>query len=308
MTLRGRISISDLIIFNALAQASSFADAANMLELPTAKIVRETDRLESELGATLFVRDADTLTLTEAGTALLDEAKPALQEIFSTVNGIRPAGPDSDAELTGTLRIASSTDHAMLLLAPALAQFSQLYPQLHIDLRTGRRSSDVISDETDIAIRISQPQDSPEIGGVKLKELSQYVVASPAYLQKIKQPQVPKDLAGADWISLTRFPSSLSWTFTSPTKETQTIQVQSRIKADTPAALRSMILHGAGISVLDQYSVQNDLDSGQLVRLLDYWTLPTGGIHAVFPAGSNPSKKVRTFVTFYQSYLQLNTP
>src|SRR5690606_9510290 len=104
-----------------------------------------------------------------------------------------------------------------------------LYPQLHIDLRTGRRSSDVISEETDIAIRISRPQDSPEIEGVKLKELLQYVVASPAYLQKIKPPKSPNDLTAADWISLTRFPSFLSWTFTSQTKEAQTIRVQSRI-------------------------------------------------------------------------------
>lgn len=306
MTLRGKISISDLIVFNAVAQACSFTDAASLLDVPAAKVIREIDRLETAQGAPLFARDDNTLALTDAGKILLEEAMPALQEVLESINGARPSGTGPDAELTGTLRIASSTDHATQWLAPALAEFSQLYPQLQIDLRTGGRTSDVIGAETDIAIRISRPQDSVEIGGVKLKELSQYVVASPAYLKKIKPPRAPNDLMTADWVSLATFPTTLTWTFTSKAKKPQTIQVHSRIKADTPAALRSMALHGAGVSVLDQYSAQHDLDSGKLVRLLQDWSLPAGGIHAVFPPGPNPPKKVRVFVTFYQNYLQVN--
>jgi len=62
--------------------------------------------------------------------------------------------------------------------------------------------------------------------------------------------------------------------------------------------LRALIRHGAAISGLDQFSVEADFASGNLVRLLPQWLLPTGGVYAVHPPGRRTPRKVRSFIKF----------
>lgn len=299
MTLPGKIDLNDLIVFNSVVEAGGFTAAAERLGVAPAKISVEIGRLESQLGATLFTRTTRKVTLTEAGEALHAEAWPLLQQLLTAVENIQ----SPQTELTGTLRIASPVDHVVQSLAPALVQFAAAHPKLHVDLRASDRVSDLVEEGIDIAIRMGWLRDS-SMRAIKLGKFSQYVVASPAYLRRVKRPRTPEDLAELDWIALTLLPTPLTWTFTSKEGATQAIQVRSRIKTDSPGALRSIIRHGAGVTVLDQYSAQPDIQSGQLVRLLPDWSLSAGGIYAVFPPGRHVQRKVHAFIAFYQAYLQ----
>jgi len=66
-------------------------------------------------------------------------------------------------------------------------------------------------------------------------------------------------------------------------------------QANNAAAVRAMVLAGAGVAVLPDYLAEEDIRSGRLVVLLAQYRLPQGGIHAVYP-GKQPPAKVRSFI------------
>ena len=299
MALPGQIDLNDLLVFGAVAEAGGFTAAAERLGVASAKVSVEIGRLESRLGTTLFTRTTRKVVLTDAGQALHEQCWPLLQQLLSAVESVHSA----KAELTGTLRIAAPVDYGGQSLAPALVRFAALHPELQVDLRTNDRVTDLVAEGIDIAIRLGWLRDS-SMRAIKLGEFGQYVVASPQYLRRAKRPRTPEDLAGLDWIALTLLPAPLTWKFTSKHGQTRVIQLKSRIKADSSGTLRSMIRHGAGVTVLDQYSAQQDMESGQLIRLLDSWSLPAGGIYAVYPPGRHISRKAHAFLAFYQDYLR----
>jgi DNA-binding transcriptional LysR family regulator len=63
-------------------------------------------------------------------------------------------------------------------------------------------------------------------------------------------------------------------------------------------AVQDLLREGLGVSVLTDYMVREDIGQGRLVRLLPDWSLPSGGIHAVYPASRHVPAKVRVLVDF----------
>ena len=297
MALPGKIDLNDLLVFQAVAEAGGFTAAAARLGVATAKVSVEISRLEAKLGASLFTRTTRRVVMTDAGHTLYADCRPLLASLDEA---IERAGASSD-ELSGTLRLSTTVDHAMLSIAPALAAFARLHPHLTIDLRTSDRVVDLIDEGIDVSIRLGWLRDSSQ-RAARLGEFDQYVVASPGYLARVGAPAAPGDLGGLDWIALILLPTPLTWTFSSASATT-TIHVKSRLRVDSPGALRALLEKEAGISVLDQFNAQVGIDAGRLVRLLPGWSLPRGGIHAVYPPGRQMPAKVRSFIDFYRHYL-----
>jgi DNA-binding transcriptional LysR family regulator len=90
-------------------------------------------KLEAELGISMANRTARRLSLTAEGErfaaqcALLLEQLEALPEAFK----------QRDDQLGGTLRLAAPFGYGRLRIAPLLARFARLHPQVkvHLDLR-----------------------------------------------------------------------------------------------------------------------------------------------------------------------------
>ena len=295
----GHLYLNALLIFDTVVEAGSFTAAAERLGVAKAKVSVQVARLEQQLGTSLFTRTTRRVALTDAGRVLHAECKPLLQGLQDALHAVG----NNDAALSGTLRISTSVDHAMQSLAPAAAEFATLHPALNIDLRSSDRIADLVAEGIDLAIRLGWLRDS-SLRAVQLGEFDQYVVASPAYLRRAGKPKRPEQLAELEWLALTLLQSPLTWRFTAKSGETSTVQVKARIRTDSPGALRAMLRRGAGISVLDQYSAEEDIEAGTLVRVLADWQLPRGGVHAVYPSGRHVPPKVRAFIDFYRAWLQ----
>jgi DNA-binding transcriptional LysR family regulator len=300
MTNLSKIDLNCLTMFDAVVDSGGFTAAADRLGVAKAKVSIQISRLERQLGASLFTRTTRQVSLTDAGRALHSECQPLLRGIQEALARI---GND-EGELIGQLRITTTVSHAMQSLAPALAKFASLHPTLQIDLRTEDRVVDLVSEGIDLSIRLGWLKSSSQ-RATKLGEFEQYIVAAPQYLQKVGRPKKPEDLAAFDWIALTLLPTPNTWKFTSRSNQSRTVHVKARIRVDSPGALLSLINSGAGVSALEQYNAQADLDAGRLVRLLPQWSLPRGGIFAVLPPGRHVSAKVRAFIDFYRDFLKL---
>ncbi|GGY52778.1 LysR family transcriptional regulator [Pseudoduganella albidiflava] len=303
MAIPGHVDLNDLVVFAAVVETGGFSKAALRLGVAPAKVSLEVARLEARLGTALLTRTTRRVVPTVAGQALHEECAPLLRQLRSAVDEVHAAA----ATLTGSLRVTAPTDFGAHFVAPALARFAALHPALAIELQTGDRIADLVGEGIDIAIRMGWLRDST-LRAVKLADFGQYAVAAPSYLARAGTPRTPQELAALDWIALTRLPAPLKWTFAGPGGASETVQMRARIRTDSAGALRALVLDGAGVSILDEYSVRRDLASGALVRLLPGWTLPSGGTFAVFPPGRHVSRRVRAFAEHFQAWLAAGAP
>jgi len=289
--------LNALPVFAAVAEARGFTAAAHQLGVAKAKVSLDIARLEAQLGVTLFSRTTRRVALTEAGQALYAQCIPplrGLQEALGQARGGR--------ELTGQLRISAAVDYAAHTVAPVLAAFAARHPALEIDLRTSDRVADMLKEGIDVALRMGWLRDS-SLRAAKLGEFEQWVVAAPAYLQGAPPIAHPRDLAQHEWVALSLLQSPLTWQFSSAKGQRRSVRVSARLRTDSVGALRGLLQSGCGISVLDEFSAEPALRGGQLVRVLPGWSLPRGGVHAVYPPGRYVPAKVRAFIDFYAAWL-----
>lgn len=297
--MSGQVDLNALLVFDAVVEAGSFTAAADRLGIAKAKVSIQVARLESLLGAVLFARTTRRITLTDAGRALHAECHPLLHGI---TDALARVGAHT-TELSGTLRLCTSVDHAVQSLAAAAARFAEQHPRLQVDLRTSDRVVDLVSEGIDLSIRLGWLRDSSQ-RAVKLGEFEQYLMASPGYVQRAGLPTHPQELSSHAWVALTLLPTPLTWQFTAREGKVHTAHVKTRLRVDSPGALAAMLRQGAGMSVLDQYTAQENIAAGTLVRLLPGWQLPHGGIYAVYPPGRHVSAKVRAFIDYYRGLLR----
>lgn len=293
--------LNSLLVFAAVAETGGFTSAAEQLGVAKAKVSLDVSRLEAQLGISLFSRTTRRVALTDAGQMLHAECIPLLRGVQEALSHVGGGG----AALTGTLRISAAVDHAVQSLSRAVSTFAQLHPQLQIDLRTSDRVADLVKEGIDLAIRIGWLRDS-SLRATQLGEFSQCVVAAPAYLERAGHPKQPEDLARHEWVALSLLPTPLTWKFTSARGGTRTVRMAGRLRTDSSATLRGLLLSGAGVSAMDHFSVAEGLRQGHLVRVLPQWSLPSGGVYAVYPPGRHVPAKVRAFIDFYREFL--NSP
>ena len=292
----GKIGLQRIGVFAAVAHASGFTAAASRLGLTKAVVSQQVRRLERELGVELLVRTTRKVVMTEAGRRLYEQATPLLGELDQVLSGVRK---ESDA-LQGTLRVTATNDYLELVLGEQLAAFGALHPQLRIELVASDRRLDVISERIDVAFRIGWLRES-SMRATQLAEFKPYVVAAPSYLRSIDAPTHPQDLAKLDWLELTLLPAPLTFDFKGPTGQRSRVRMRSRYSCNSPSTLLTLARSGAGVTVATDFSVAPDIASGKLVRLLPRWSLPRGGLYAVYAAIRKPPAKVRALLDFIKA-------
>ncbi|QNK02050.1 LysR family transcriptional regulator [Dyella telluris] len=284
------VNLNRLSVFVALVRAGSFTAAADVLGMTKAMVSQHIARLESELGVTLLSRSTRRMTLTEAGATfhaacvrILAEAEAAIAQVGQ-----------GQEKPSGTLRLTATGDYGTVVVAPALAAFLRVHPDIQADLVLTDHMSDLIAERFDMAIRMGWLRDS-NLRSARLGSFRQLMVASPDYLARRGTPRVITDLASHDWVALALLATPLRWTFTAPDGSRRTVRMRPVAQANNVTATHALVQHGAGVSVLPDYLVTDDIREGRLVVLMAQYSLPDCGIYAVYP-GRQPPAKVRAFI------------
>ncbi|MDR3080924.1 MAG: LysR family transcriptional regulator, partial [Streptomyces sp.] len=163
--------IRHLECFVAVAEESHFGRAAARLGMAQPPLSQRIQRLERELGVRLFERSSRRVTITEAGTLLLADARELLarsETFMVTARRIR------DGE-TGLLRAALTPDITGETLAALLADFQRRHAGLELELlelTTAQQLARFASHDLDVGI-VHHPCDVSglELGPVLRREL-----------------------------------------------------------------------------------------------------------------------------------------
>lgn len=298
MPASGSVNLNRLAAFAAVVESGSFTAAAEKLGLTKAMVSQHVSRLERELGITLLTRTTRKVAPTEAGSAFYADCAPVLQGVEAAIARV---GGESEVP-SGTLRLTVPEDYGAAVVVPALAGFLHKFPGLKVELVATDQVVDLVAGRFDLAIRTGWLRES-SLRATQLGSFDQVVAASPAYLRNAGAPKRPQDLARHRWIALTLLRRPLTWTFSGRDGRPSTVRVTPAINTNSTASVRAFMREGLGISVLPDYMLDADIAAGRLARVLPAWSLPQGGVHAVYPNVRYTSAKVRAFVDFLRNQL-----
>jgi DNA-binding transcriptional LysR family regulator len=178
-----------------------------------------------------------------------------------------------------------------------LIDFMREHPHLKVDMTCEDAYVDLVSRGIDIALRMGRLADS-SLGGRYIGSNPWVMVGSPQYLADQGTPQSPEDLNGHDCIVYSSVQGDAVWQLRSQDGKSHVIIANGRLRSNNLSTLLSAVHLGLGIAILPSYVASASLRSGEIVRVLEDYSLPQQELHAVFPSPKLVPQKVATFIRF----------
>nr|WP_315248634.1 LysR substrate-binding domain-containing protein [uncultured Duganella sp.] len=296
--------LTGLIAFARAASLGSYTAAARSLAISPSAVSKSVQRLEQQLGLSLFTRTTRSLTLTAEGRDLHDRALRLLHE----AEEIEQAVLSAKGEPAGTLRVAVPLPIGTQILAPKLALLKQRFPKLSIDLRLGDEFVDLIKEGIDVAIRVGDLADSRLISR-RLAPHRLCAFASPAYLAVRGTPLHPDDLMQHDCVNF-RFQSSglpLRWPFMVNGRLIE-VTPPSWAVANASDAIAEILVAQGGIGISPTYVAARYVARGELVPVLAEYAVERSAITALWPQSRRGNPNVKAFLSFLDTVFPPQPP
>ena len=179
-----------LRLFELVAEAGSFTEAARRLHMSQPALSRQIGALEDSIGAKLFHRHARGLAMTHEG----EQLRTATHDMQDRLERARLAIDASRDRPTGEIRVTTTVSFGSTWLARQLGDFLDLYPDITINMQLTDMDMDLAKREADVAIRFHLPFQA-ELVQKPLHAIRHYLCASPDYLARHGIPRSVGDLA-----------------------------------------------------------------------------------------------------------------
>lgn len=256
---------SDMHLLTMLAETQSFVQAAERLGISRSSASMRIAALERAAGVPLVRRSTRQVSLTEAGQQLVAEVGPAFERIRDSFNAVH----DLSGAPRGTLRLTAPVALGRQHISPSLGSFLVRYPEVRLELELTDRLVNLAHEGFDLAIR--HARHIPDNYVVwELARSESALVASPEYLERKGRPRHPAELSSHDVVLYTGSPKSLAFQREGGDGEPVYADVRPRFTANNSEVLREVVLSGAGLGLLPDFSINGD-EKGRLERVLPEW-------------------------------------
>ncbi|MER8701641.1 MULTISPECIES: LysR family transcriptional regulator [unclassified Mesorhizobium] len=285
--------LSHLPIIVAVARRGGFAPAAAELGMSPSAVSHAVRLVEERIGQPLFARTTRSVSLTEAGTALVAAAEPALEDIADRIERIRSV----KGRASGLLRINAPRLALPLALMPILTAMAERYPDVTVEIVTDERLSDIVGEGFDAGIRLGE-MIAEDMVTVRLTgPFRSIIVASPAYVARRGRPWALADLAAHNCIGyrLLRSRALYRWDLSDQGKDIS-VETRGSVVVSDPLSAREMALAGIGLAYLFEPLVKPDIEAGRLVEVLGEVSIEEPGLFLYFPRRASMAPKLRAFI------------
>ena len=288
-------NLNEVTVFTRIVQEMSFTRAADALEISKAAASKAIARLEGRLGTRLFERTTRRLRLTEAGEIYLEYARRAVEEVED--------GEAAVSKLTeqprGTLRVAMPVTMAQSSVAPKLAQFLGRYPELRLDIALKGGQIDPIAQRFDVVFQTMRPEADSQFIQKRMVTVELGIFGSPDYLSGAPPLRSPLDLPQHSCLTLTASREGTNWTLHKGGK-IQEIRLRGRIAIGDPLIHQRLCLDGAGIAILPNWLIRDQVRKKRLLRVLPDWVPSPIELFALYPTRLSMTPKLNVFLSFIQ--------
>ncbi len=289
--------LREMEMFVRIVEAGSFSAAARDLNMGQPAVSKTIAGLEDRLGVRLLVRSTRWLSPTEAGLAFYERALRAITE----ANEAEAAALGAGAGLEGRLRISAPVTFARLHVVPKVGAFLDAHPKLRLELVMEDRNTDLLAENIDAGLRLGVLTDSA-LTARKLAKADRLVVASPAYLSRRGIPNTPTDLLEHEGIIYGQSAGGQEWIFRRGTSEVL-VNLKARLMLSAAEGVREAVLTGQGFAISSRWMFAPELRSGEVVSILEEWSLPPMDLWVLYPSGRLTSAKARAFVGWFEKII-----
>ena len=286
------LSFDGIREFTLAAQLQSFTAAALQLGVTSSAVGKSVSRLERRLGIKLLHRTTRKLVLTHEGEVYLSRCLHIIDELRDIESNMSTGV----SELRGRLRVDLPAAFGRRHIAPTLIDLSKQFSQLDLTLTFGERTIDMIGEGVDLAVRIGDLHNDPELVARKLGDQELVICASPDYLRNHPSVINKDDLLQHDCIIGWRKGLHAAWLLKNAKGEVEPQPIRVRHEFDDGDMMLQATLDGCGLSQLPTWLIAEHLQSGALVTVLDGYAGAKMPIHVIWPRTRYIQPKVRMAV------------
>lgn len=306
------IQIEDLRLIEALSQSASLSAAARMLNVTPPALSARLRKLEALLGLALATRTSRQLSLTAEGERLAREGSALLAQLDALPESFRR----EDKRLTGSLRISAPFGYGRHHVAPVLARFGLLHPDLKLQLEL-RETPWPDKHDSDAVIHVGAVRDSSWIAR-PLAPNDRWLCASPAYLQRHGTPTEPHTLLEHRCICIRENDEDASlWRFRRRTKTPDkaapatsrrapardSVRVVPAYTTNDGSVAREWAEQGLGLVLRSEWDTRDAVAAGRLVRVLADWDFDSAPVTLLVPTRRGRTARLQALMAFLEEAL-----
>lgn len=290
------ITSQRLRIFCQAVHHKNFSLTARMMGVSPAYITKHIKALEDDLGTLLFHRSTRHVSLTEQGQEIYPVALQILEDIAQLHNKVA----EHKNAPRGLLRISTSFGFGRQIVAPALTEFSQLYPDITVQLEVLDQLVELAQEHYDLDIRIGDLIDPNHIAR-HLAHNHRVLCASPEYLAQHGRPTKLKDLTTHSCLIVRERDHPVGVWALSKKNTISNVKVSGPLITNNGEIALAWALEGSGIVLRSIWDTQKYLKSGDLEIIMpDY--RQTANVWAVYPQRLENSAKIKACVKHLVNY------
>lgn len=255
------MDLNQLRSFTVIAKEGSLARASILLFLSQPAVSAQLKALETELQLKLFDRTAKGMVLTDAGSALLEEATKALD---AASNLTIKAQHFRNNGLTGKFTLGTISDPVMLRLSEFLSTLVNKYPAIKFSLSqgiSGEIVNRVVEKKIHAGYIIGEP-DHDHISSIRIAPITLRIVAPVKWKARLTDATW-QDIAKLPWLSTPEkcsFRKIAARMFARHNALPCTV-----IEADQETMLIDLVIQGIGLSLLREDVAVAAEASGKIV-------------------------------------------
>ncbi len=287
--------ITALATFVAVAEEKNFTRAAKRQGVSPSAVSHAMRGLEEALKVRLVARTTRSVALTESGQQLLERLRPALAELSDSLLSVS----DSKGKPVGRVRLLVPR-LASYVVAPKLGELARLYPEIVLDITSDDSRTDIVAGGFDAGIHFGEYIQKDMIVVRVSQDHRPAIVASPQYLAGRSKPRVPRDLLEHRCINFRHGSAGLyRWEFEKGPKSLA-LSVNGPLIVEDVELVRRAALDGVGFAFLSEHDVEEHLQAGSLVRVLQDWCQPYPGFFLYYPSRRQQPKALLAVIEVFR--------
>jgi len=274
------VELRQLEYFVAVAEERHFTRAAARMHVAQSGLSASIRSLERELGASLFLRNTRSVELTDAGQALLAEARHTLANVAAAKDAVAAV----QGLLRGTLAVGTLQCLGTVNLPAVLARFHSAHPGVEIRLRQGG-STDLIelvrTGDLDLAFVTAPADGAPGVTLTPIGAEPMTLACGPAHPLRERDSVALADLRDETFVDF--YPGWLTRDVVDRALAASGVHRRVGFEVNDVHWLLDLVGHGLGVAVVPQVFTTKKT-AARFVPLADppHWTVAVataGGRH-----------------------------
>lgn len=285
-------------LFYAVAKCGSLSKAAKEMYISQPAATQALQRLEKLLDTTLFIRQHHGMELSsQGGKIIFDDVEQAVKLLY----GVEEKLAAIKQNATGTIRIGASETIFQYFLSEKIVEFSELYPQVKIEL-ISEVSPKIIAlmkkDECDIGFLNLPVQDDGEIVFQKSIQFLNDIFIAGERFAALKDREISVK-------ELQKYPLLLMECNTVSREAvnhygiSHGVHFEPAVEVNSWGFMKRLVVNGMGIGCIPREYAQNKLADGSLFEVKVTPKMPVRSVGMALPKNVNMTFALQSFINLF---------